>query len=282
MCAARPENVGTHGRTHGEHAQMTPQEVQYENEMTLTGRSTAFAPARSSRPVKGATRRENVFHAGDAARIKKLRLELEDFDYETNSFVHERFNEARDADDDYPGDLDSFVYGRVYSGGESDDDEELRVMSMPDGVAFIRGDVMVQVPDRRGASATLKRGESYKWNRGEMRWDGPFFVEKKITREEALWAVGRSDGFRALIGASVQQCRSSQGDKIIQDAGRYYGEGIEVHSERDYEYVREDGKRRFKLPDGSEKWPTLTLCAGAPPSDDGVAYTSESSGYARR
>lgn len=86
--------------------------------------------------VKGATRLENIFIGRDGARVKALLGELDNFDYDTNSFVHERFNEAKEKNDDYPGELDSFVYGRVYEEREWDD-EDLRMISTPSSMAFV-------------------------------------------------------------------------------------------------------------------------------------------------
>lgn len=101
VCVARPENVGTHGCTHGEHVDMSPQEAQARNERELGVTVTAFSSAKKKGPVKGATRLENIFIGRDGARVKALLGELDNFDYDTNSFVHERFNEAKEKNDDY-------------------------------------------------------------------------------------------------------------------------------------------------------------------------------------
>ena len=289
VCVARPENVGAHGGTHGEHVDMSPQEAQARNERELGVTVTAFSSAKKKGPVKGATRLENIFIGRDGARVKALLGELDNFDYDTNSFVHERFNEAKEKNDDYPGELDSFVYGRVYEEREWDD-EDLRMISTPSSVAFVRGDIMVEIPDNRDAPATLRNADYCEWERntdpegyyGYVR-KSKGLVAREITREEALWAVGRSDGFRALINASMQRRRASERDAVKQVDGRYYDddEGLEVHAMRDYEFMADEGKR-FGLPDGAKNWQTLTLCAGEPPTaDSDVVYSSESRGYAR-
>lgn len=288
VCVARPENVGTHGCTHGEHVDMSPQEAQARNERELGVTVTAFSSAKKKGPVKGATRLENIFIGRDGARVKALLGELDDFDYDTNSFVHERFNEAKEKNDDYPGELDSFVYGRVYEEREWDD-EDLRMISTPSSMAFVRGDIMVEIPDNRDAPATLRNADYCEWERNtdpegySYVWKSKGLVAREITREEALWVVGRSDGFRALINASMQRRRASERDAVKQVDGRYYDddEGLEVHAMRDYEFMADEGKR-FGLPDGAKNWQALTLCAGEPPTaDSDVVYSSESRGYAR-
>lgn len=53
VCVARPENVGTHGCTHGEHVDMSPQEAQARNERELGVTVTAFSSAKKERPGEG-------------------------------------------------------------------------------------------------------------------------------------------------------------------------------------------------------------------------------------
>ena len=176
---------------------MSPQEAQARNERELGVTVTAFSSAKKKGPVKGATRLENIFIGRDGARVKALLGELDDFDYDTNSFVHERFNEAKEKNDDYPGELDSFVYGRVYEEREWDD-EDLRMISTPSSMAFVRGDIMVEIPDNRDAPATLRNADYCEWEPntdpegyyGYVR-KSKGLVAREITREEALWAVGR-------------------------------------------------------------------------------------------
>ena len=72
------------------------------------------------------------------------------------------------------------------------------MISTPSSMAFVRGDIMVEIPDNRDAPATLRNADYCEWEPntdpegyyGYVR-KSKGLVAREITREEALWAVGR-------------------------------------------------------------------------------------------